>query len=118
MMRMKKILFTFLSSLFLFCALGQSFPRVLVPYRIGNKWGYSDTLGKIKIPVKYDSAPVFDYSMSYNGRAIVILPLSGKPTAINDLGTVLVPAKYDHISPIQFSRSFAFFVGAKNKLGI
>ena len=31
----------------------------LIPYRIGDKWGYADRNKKIVIPVKYDYADVF-----------------------------------------------------------
>ena len=36
----------------------------LVPYRIGNYWGFSDTLKHIVIPVKYDDVEIINDTMA------------------------------------------------------
>jgi len=88
-------------------------PQILIPFRVGTKWGYSDTLGKIKIPAKYDTVPFFDYDFG-----IAIVQLKGKPMAINEKGVVLVPPRYDFIQVIQQFAEFTFFVSSKGKFGV
>ena len=88
-------------------------PQILIPFRVGTKWGYSDTLGKIKIPAKYDTVTFFDYDFG-----IAIVQLKGKPMAINEKGVVLVPPRYDFIQVIQQFAEFTFFVSSKGKFGV
>ena len=94
-------------------------PAILIPFRLGNKWGYSDTLGKIKIPVKYDTVPLFDYNTVYKGNHVIaIVQFKGKPMAINEKGKVIVPAKYDYINVLQNSSEVAFTVSRNGKFGV
>jgi len=88
-------------------------PQILIPFRVGTKWGYSDTLGKIKIPAKYDTVSFFDYDFG-----IAIVQLKGKPMAINEKGVVIVPSSYDFIQVIQQFAEFTFFVSSKGKFGV
>lgn len=93
--------------------------QILIPFRDGNKWGYSDTLGKIKISAKYDSVSLFDYNTFYKGDHILaIVKLNGKPMSINEKGTVMVPAKYDFINVVGQSTEPAFFVSKNGKFGV
>ena len=97
-------------------------PRILVPFRSGNKWGYSDTLGKIKIQPVYDSVSLFNYNAIYNGNHVIAtVRFKGKPTAINEMGTVMVPPKYDDIRLIEILgelKDLAFFVFKNGKVGV
>jgi WG containing repeat len=94
-------------------------PRILVPYRVGNKWGYSDTLGKIKIQPKYDTVSLFDYDMVFKGNHVITLvKLKGKPMAINEMGAVIVPPKYDHININWSLDEPTFFIKRNDKWGV
>jgi WG containing repeat len=92
-------------------------PRILVPFRLGNKWGYSDTLGKIKIEPKYDSVSLFNYERSGND-VIANVVLKGKPMVINDKGKTIVPPKYDEIRIISVLEGLHFYVFKNNKWGV
>jgi hypothetical protein len=94
-------------------------PQILIPFRVGTKWGYSDTLGKIKIQAKYDTVSFFDYNTVYKGdHVIAIVRFNGKSMAINEKATVIVPAKYEFIKVMEQSAEFAFFVSSKGKFGV
>ena len=94
-------------------------PEILIPFRVGSKWGYSDTLGKIKIPAKYDTVPLFDYSKVYKGNHVIaIVKFNKKSMAINEKGVVVVPPKYDFINVIQQSAEIAFSVSSNRKFGV
>jgi hypothetical protein len=94
-------------------------PRILVPFRIGNKWGYSDTLGKIKIQPKYDTVSLFDYDMFYKSHHVIaIVKLKGKAMVINEMGTVIVPPKYDYININWRLDEPTFFIKRNNKWGL
>jgi|GEM_PF-1463170 len=53
---------------------------VLVPFRVKDKWGYSDLNGKIKIKPRYDYASFFDgdYAKAYEGTRTGLINKSGK----------------------------------------
>ena len=114
-----KRLFVIALPLLLVIELFAQSPELLVPFRVGTKWGYSDTLGKIKIPAKYDTVPLFDYNTLYKGDHVIsIVKFNGKPVAINEKGTVVVPPKYDQINVIQQSAEFASIVSSNKKFGV
>src|SRR5258705_2038645 len=113
---MKKLVATILVSLACLYSISQS-PRILVPFRMGNKWGYSDTLGKIKIQPKYDTVSLFDYERR-GKHAFAIVKLKGKPMAITETGGVIVPPVYDHITLIQQMDDFAFYISRSGKFGV
>ncbi|MBN8783619.1 MAG: WG repeat-containing protein [Terrimonas ferruginea] len=65
---------------------------VLVPFRVKDKWGYSDLNGKIKIKPRYDYATFFDgdYAKAYEGTRTGLINKSGKtiiPFHYRDLQT-------------------------------
>ncbi|MEO5644693.1 MAG: WG repeat-containing protein [Bacteroidia bacterium] len=59
-------------------------PRLLLPVRVGQKWGYADTTKKIVIATEYDAATPFN-----NGIAIV--EKNRKAFAIDHSGKILTP---------------------------
>ena len=64
--------------------------KVLAPYRQGDRWGYSDTLGRVMIPPVYDSVSVLvDFGILYQ---------KGKMGAVNAAGKILTPPRYDEVS--------------------
>ena len=99
-------------------SLAQS-PGILIPFRLGTKWGYSDTLGKIKIPAKYDTVPLFDYNTVYKGNHVIaIVQFKGKPMAINEKGNVIVPPRYNFINVLQHFAEVTFTVSSNGKFGV
>lgn len=72
---MKNIVLFFLISLNVHLSLAQESECLteeeLIPYRIKNKWGYSDVNGKIIIPVQYDSAGHFGFNREKKPLATV-----------------------------------------------
>jgi hypothetical protein len=114
-----KRLFVIIVVLFLSIEPFAQSPQILIPFRVATKWGYSDTLGKIKIPAKYDTVSFFDYNVFYKGDHVIAeVRFNGKPMAINEKGTVIVPPKYDFINAIQQSADFAFFIFRNGKVGV
>ena len=61
---MKSVFFTLL--LFTFTHL--IFSQQLIPYRVGDKWGYSNEKGEIVIKPKYEEAGFFNYGMAWVKR--------------------------------------------------
>lgn len=77
----------FLLYFYSFHAFSQDFE--LVPYRKGEKWGYSDDSGKIVIPLKYDNAGPFN-----RGYAVVQL---GDSWGILDIRGTYIKTNYDSL---------------------
>jgi hypothetical protein len=113
---MKKLILSAVACLCCLYSISQS-PRILVPFRMGSKWGYSDTLGKIKIQPRYDTVSLFDYDRGGN-HVIANVRLRRKPMVINETGTVIVPPNYDHIQLINQMDDFAFYVSRNGKFGV
>jgi hypothetical protein len=88
----------------------------LVPFRDGDKWGYADTLGKIVIACKYQEANLFDYNAAMPQLpSAAIVKLDGHIMAINEKGTIIVPAKYESITINHTHDGLSFIV--ENKYG-
>ncbi len=79
----------------------------LIPYRKGNKWGFSDLRRKLIIAPQYDDAQRFA-----DGLATVMM--NGKYGFINTSGRVVIPFTYDY--PASFSEGYAA-VSVKDKYG-
>lgn len=69
---------------------------VLIPYRKGQKWGYSHYNGKIIIRPRYDSVSVFDNS-NYLKKDIAFIFKQDKVGIIGKKGEVIIPASYNSI---------------------
>lgn len=107
-----------LSFLTIFTSWAQK-PQIVVPFRSENEWGYSDTLGSIKIMPKYDTVSLFDYDMVYKGGHVFAeVKLNGKPMMINEKGNVVVPPKYDYIKLIDGIEEPTFIISRNNKFGL
>lgn len=71
---------------------------ILIPYRRGNKWGFSDIFGHILVE------PIFDNAYRFcNGLSLIVS--NGKRGYIDKTGRILIPAKYDLAS--NFSEDYA-----------
>ncbi len=118
---MKKLIFSALAVIACIHSISQS-PRILVPFRSGSKWGYSDTLGKIKIQPVYDTVSLFNYNAVYHGdHVMAAVRIKGKPTLINEMGTVMVSPKYDRVQLAEILgelKDLAFFIFKNGKVGI
>lgn len=115
---MKTSLFSVLACFTFFFTWAQK-PQILVPFRSGDKWGYSDTLGKIKIKPKYDTVSLFDYDMVHKGGHVIAeVKLEGKPMMINEKGSVVVPPKYDYIKLLDGLEESTFIISKNNKFGL
>jgi hypothetical protein len=66
-------------------------PPELIPYRMGDKWGFCDANKKLIIQVRYEEVLLFT-----DGLARV--KLNGKYGFINKSGTEVIPPKYDNAS--------------------
>lgn len=115
---MRPVVFSVLACFIIFSAWAQT-PQIVVPFRLGNRWGYSDTLGKIKIKPKYDTVSLFDYDMIYKGGHVIAeVKLGGKPMMINEKGSVVVPPKYDYIKLLDGLEEPTFIISKNNKFGL
>lgn len=86
---MKK--FLLLSAFFVFSSSLFSQENIyLIPYRSGKLWGYSDTLGNIKIKPQFDSVSFF-----YNSNQVVIS--KNKKGVVNRLGKLIIPVDFDEV---------------------
>ncbi len=90
--------FLFMTPGFSGSLIAQSASLELVPYRLGDRWGYSDRKGQILIGAEYDAAERFS-----ENRAVVAK--NGKYGFIDPSGRVVIPIEYD--SAQEFSNGMA-----------
>jgi WG containing repeat len=81
---------------------------ILIPYRDGQKWGWCDTAGKIRIQPAYDAVSFFDG----DGRASVML--NKQQSIVDATGRQIIPF-YDAIKP--YGR-YSLAVISKGKYGL
>ena len=73
----------------------------LIPFRDGNKWGYSNVKGEIVIPCTFDEAHRFS-------EGLAGVKISGSFGFVNTLGDLVIPAVYDKISDFHCGMSVVF----------
>ncbi|WP_281631934.1 WG repeat-containing protein [Flavobacterium luteolum] len=71
----------------------------LVPYRIKDKWGYSNSKGKLFIPAKYDSVNFFNEDNFFN-KYVAINIINKKYCLISNDDKVIIPAQYEKLELI------------------
>jgi hypothetical protein len=91
----------------------------LIPYRIKDKWGYSDIQGKLIIPVQYDSANLF-YEDNYLKQNLAIVLFKGKSLLINERNEKIIPPIYESIRLVGSYPDYVNEIIAKknNKYGV
>ena len=72
-------------------------PTLLIPYRVGDKWGYSNPEGEIVIATKYQEANPFYYAKALVKR-------KGKFGFVDGNGKVIISIKYSQAT--NFSKDF------------
>jgi WG containing repeat len=72
-----------------------------------NKWGYSDSNGKLVLPAKYNYAQKF-----VDNKAVVMI--GEKYGVINEKGVIIIPCKYDELTAVGKSLLLARIEDTKN----
>lgn len=79
---------------------------LLIPHRYGQKWGYSDSLGRQVLSAKYEAAQLFqEYGKGRAYRRFTYVKQKGKWGIIDDKGKKIVAAEYDTIFTVQGNAS-------------
>jgi hypothetical protein len=91
--------------------------QVLVPYRIGNKWCYSDTLGNVKINVTYDSVTFFEEAFTEDSNEYAAKVYVNKQVSVIDAkGKLLVPPKFSNVTMEEVPYRGFYFITELNGL--
>ncbi len=69
---------------------------LMIPYRVKNKWGYADTLGKIVVKPQFDSVGVFFYS-GKDKTALACFSKNGKLGLMNPDMKAIIPNQFTKI---------------------
>jgi hypothetical protein len=86
--------------------------KELMPTKIGNKWGYVDSIGNVVIPCIYDFACIFE-------KDVARVKYKNKWGLINQFGDTVTSLKYDWISLIDtFKQPYIYRVYKDGKEGI
>lgn len=96
------------------------FQSGLIAIKIGDKWGYFNTKGKLAIPAQYEEALEFNngYGVAQKGKDYVVLNTSGKEFAIDEPGIMDVKPFKEGLAPYRASDKTFGFIGADGKVAI
>jgi len=91
----------------------------LVAVRIGHRWGYMNTLGKIVIPTRYEQAVEFQEGLAAASRdsKYYIVNTSGEETLIVGSPIALIRHFSEKLAPFDNGTHFGF-INAEGKVGI
>jgi WG containing repeat len=90
---------------------------LLIPYRDGNRWGYSDTLGNIIIKPRFDSVGFYKYGKSNTLPDVAMVVQKGKKGLITTTGNFILPIQFDSIN-LDVLLEGHFVVKKNNKFGL
>ncbi|OFX89987.1 MAG: hypothetical protein A2W99_08490 [Bacteroidetes bacterium GWF2_33_16] len=100
--------------------LPSGFNSGLVTVRIGKKWGYMNTQGKISIPLQYDFASDFN-----NGSAVVrkgnqffVIDVNGNESFVDVPDVKKVKDFAEGLAPYETSKGFSGFINSDGKVVI
>ena len=98
---MKKYTLCILLIALFFAAAAQK-AELLIPFLKANKWGYADTLGKLKIPARYDKAGFFayDFHTAKNNHVYAVAELRGRTIVLNEKGNEVFSGNYADVQVI------------------
>lgn len=84
----------------------------LVPHRIGERWGFSDTLGQVRHQPRFDSVGFFQVCQIKEWAARAVFLEKGKRGMIDHHLNTIVPAEYDYLQ-LQYVADGGFIIAKK-----
>jgi len=96
------------------------FSHGLAPVKMGEKWGYINSTGKVVIATKYDKVSGFedDYAIAESGTNHIILDTKGNETLIDFNGMLEVRGFSEHLAPYRAKDKTFGFIGTNGKVAI
>ena len=96
------------------------FSHGLAPVKMGEKWGFINSTGKVVIDTKYDKVDAFedDYTIVLSGTNHVILDTKGTETLIVVSDLADVKQFSEHLAPYRATNKTFGFIGVNGKVSI
>jgi hypothetical protein len=90
-----------------------------IPFRVQDKWGFSDYNGKLLIEAKYDKIDFF-YNYNYLSKNIAKVYKDNKVGLIDTSGKYIIPIYAQNLSILRSARQYedAILVELNNKFGV
>lgn len=98
----------------------EGFSDGLLAVKVGKKWGYLDTSGKVAIATKYDNATSFNggYAVVKNGETHIILNKKGEEIKVVEPGVKKLKPFTEGLAPFKSSNELTGFIGVDGKVAI
>lgn len=98
----------------------QGFHDGLLPVRVGDKWGYISSAGKMAIPAKYDEATDFygGYAVVKSGAKYMVVNTSGAETPVEGSGLLDVNHFTEGMAPFRAADKKFGFIDTSGKVVI
>ncbi|MDH4090494.1 MAG: WG repeat-containing protein [Cyclobacteriaceae bacterium] len=98
----------------------KGFEDGLVPVKVGDKWGFLNTAGKLAIPAKYDDATDFNggYVPVKSGDKYLVLNTKGEETAVEGSGILDVKTFSESLAPFRAADKQFGFIDQEGKIAI
>jgi len=98
----------------------EGFKDGLVGIKVGEKWGYLDSKGKIAIPAKFDHVSEFNsgHAVAKMGTTFIVLDTKGTESLIQDASVADVKDFSEKLAPFKTKDKKWGFIGADGKIVI
>lgn len=116
-MTLSNIILSIFTILILNSSQAQYNPQLLVPYFKKGKWGYSDTLGNIKIKPVYKDVSFFEKNRNDMNLAEVVLD-NGMKSFVKPNGELLFSKKYGYLWDSYIYRADYLVIYSGKKFGL
>ncbi len=98
----------------------EGFKSGLAMIKMGDKWGYVNTSGKIVVPAKYEDANDFNdgYAAVKSGGNFFILDTKGSETAVEGANILDIKDFSEGLAPYKTADKMTGFIGTNGKIAI
>lgn len=98
----------------------EGFKNGLVMVKVGEKWGYMDTKGKLIIPAQYDDANDFNdgYAAAKKGSRFVVLNVKGEEFPVEDASVVDIKTFSEGMAPYKTADKKFGFIDTGGKVAV
>jgi len=92
----------------------------LIQIKIGEKWGYLNTAGKIGIQAKYEETSMFNegFAIVKSGGNYLVIDTHGKETTISGTGILDIKPFKEKLAPYRAADKKMGFIGIDGKIAI
>ncbi|MFK7747898.1 MAG: WG repeat-containing protein [Kordia sp.] len=113
---MSRIKYITLLIILLSCTMSIAQNDILIPNRVGSKWGFKTMSGKVKVKAEYDSVSHFTHYIEKKKSAkLAKVKRNGFWGLVNANGTLVIPTKYKQLDEVKIHYNPNYYIAQDKK---